>query len=144
MPKIVKHPAVTQNFENKIANISKGKEAPFENIERTKNKAFNKFMDKADALFYDSNAREELIKETFLFNKALRENPEYINLSKEISKMRPKTSSQIEEYREKTNKLLEFTKKSGAKTLHENMKLAFDSMIELVQNNHGKNLDTNI
>ena len=138
------HPAVKQNLEKKIIDIGEGKQAPYKDVKRTKNKVFNNFIDKADAMFNDDKIKKDIEKETFLFNKALQENPEYIDLSKEISKMRPKTSSQIEEYREKTNKLLEFTKKSGAKTLHENMKLIFDSMIELAQNNHGKNLDTNI
>lgn len=138
MAKIIEHPVVAQ----KITNILNGKEAPFKYVERTQNKAFNKFMDKADNLFNNSEEQQELIKDTFLFNKALKENPEFIDLSKEISEMKPKTSAQIADYREKTDKLLKFTKESGAHTLHDNMKIAFDLMLDMAENGTVSKIDT--
>jgi len=100
MAKIIQHPSVNQYLENKIINIAKNKEAPFKDVDRTKNDIFNKFMDKADEMFKTDKAKD-LEKETFLFHKALKENPEYIELSKQIGKMVPKTTAQVAEYREK-------------------------------------------
>ena len=129
----ISHPAVKQNLEKKIINIGEGKEAPFKDVKRTKNKAFNNFMDKADAMFNNDKAKKDLEKETFLFQRALEKNPEFIELSKQIGEMKPKTTAQIAEYREKTNKLLEFTKQIGAHTLHDNMKISFDLMLDMAE-----------
>lgn len=142
MAKIIKHPEVIQYLERKITNISNGIEAPFENVERTQNKAFNKFMDKADNLFNNHEEQQKIIKETFLLNKALQENPEYMDLSKQINEMQPKTLAQIEDYREKTNKLLKFIKESGANTMHDNMKIAFDLMLDIAEKGNHSKIDT--
>ena len=99
-------------------------------------------MDKADAMFNNDIAKKYLEQETFLFQKALEKNPEFIELSKQISKMKPKTTAQIAEYREKTNKLLEFTKQIGAHTMHDNMKVAFDIMLDTAEKGTLFKIDT--
>lgn len=141
MAKIILHPAVQKNLEKRIINIAEGKEAPFKNVERTKNKAFNSFMNRADEMFNSDNAKD-LEKEALLFQSALEKNPEFVELSKQIGEMRPKTTNQIAEYREKTNRLLEFTKKIGANTLHENMKITFDLMLDMAEKGTLFKIDT--
>ena len=108
----------------------------------TKNKAFNDFMDKADAMFNNNKAQKDLEKETILFQKALEKNPEFIELSIQIGEMKPKTTAQIAEYREKTNKLLEFTKQIGVHTLHDNMKMTFDLMLDMAEKGTLFKIDT--
>ena len=56
--------------------------------------------------------------------------------------MRPKTTTQIAEYREKTNKLLAFTKQIGANTLHDNMKISFDLMLNMAEKGTLFKIDT--
>lgn len=143
MAKILSHPAVREYVEKRVINIAEGKEAPFKNIPRTKNKAFNSFMDRVDSMSNPFSANI-LEKETLLFQTALEKNPEIVKLAKQIGEMKPKTTTQIAEYREKTNKLLEFTKEIGAHTLHENMKITFDLMLDMAEKGTLFKIDTKI
>ena len=58
MAKIIIHPAVQQGLKTRIINIAEGNEAAFKCVERTKNKVFNKFMDKADKMFSGDKAKD--------------------------------------------------------------------------------------
>lgn len=132
------HPAT---IEKKINDIAKGKIAPFQGIKRSTGKAFNKFMNRADNL---SSYQKKIEAETFLLNKALKEHPEMVNLAQEISTRIPRTNIEIEQYKTDTKKLLAIAKESGAVTLHDNMKIVFDVMIEQAENGKLFNFNLNI
>lgn len=132
------HPA---SIEKKINDIAAGKAAPFEGVKRGAGKAFDKFMDRADNL---SSYQKKIEAETFLFNKALKEHPEMVNLAQEISTRMPRTNIEIEQYKKDTQKLLAIAKESGAATLHDNMKIVFDVMIEEAEKGKLFNFDLNI
>lgn len=132
------HPAT---IEKKINDIASGKAAPFEGIKRDAGKTFNKFMNRADNL---SSYQKKIEAETFLLNKALKEHPEMVNLAQEISTRTPRTNIEIEQYKTDTKKLLDIAKESGAVTLHDNMKIAFDVMIEQAEKGKLFNFNLNI
>ena len=133
--KIQKHCITLRDkFREQKINIRK-ENAPFAHIPRGENKAFDTFMDRADSL---GNTEKGLLKETKLFNKALLKDKKLLLLSEKINDV-PKTKQQIAEYKEITGKLLNVAEKCGAVHLRQNMKIAFDLMLE-----NSKHLDLRI
>ncbi len=92
-------------------------------------------MDQADSL---SNTEKQLLEETELFNKTLLKDKKLLSLSEKINDV-PRTKQQILQYKEITGKLLNVAEKCGAVHLRQNMKIAFDLMLE-----NSKHLDLRI
>lgn len=135
--KLIEHPATIaikeQTNKELYTYFSKCEDgicAPFENVQRGENQAFDAFMDKADSLRFSQKTLE---KEAELFNKELMKNEKLIFLSQKLKHI-PTTADEIKEFKSISNKLLELAKKCGAVNLHETMKITFDLMFENAKN----------
>ncbi len=131
--KIQKYPvSLKQRF---IERRIQKKAAPFAHIERGGNKAFDSFMNQADSL---ASIEKQILKETELFNKAILKDKKLLSLSEKVNNV-PRTPQQIAEYKEISGRLLNVAEKCGAVHLHQNMKIAFNLMLE-----NSKNLNIRI
>ncbi len=133
--KIIKHPVTLKDkFTERKLKIQK-ENSPFAHVQRGENEVFDLFMDQADSL---SNTEKQLLEETELFNKTLLKDKKLLSLSEKINDV-PRTKQQILQYKEITGKLLNVAEKCGAVHLRQNMKIAFDLMLE-----NSKHLDLRI
>ncbi len=133
--KIQRHPvSLKDKFIERKLKIQK-EHSPFAHVQRGENEAFDLFMDQADSL---SETEKQILKETELFNKALLKDKKLLSLSAKINDI-PRTPKQIAEYKNISNKLLNIAQKCGAIHLRQNMKIAFDLMLE-----NSKHLDLRI
>ena len=133
--KIIKHPVTLKDkFTERKLKIQK-ENSTFAHVQRGENEVFDLFMDQADSL---SNTEKQLLEETELFNKTLLKDKKLLSLSEKINDV-PRTKQQILQYKEITGKLLNVAEKCGAVHLRQNMKIAFDLMLE-----NSKHLDLRI
>lgn len=132
MVKIINHPAsdaIIEKHLEKMLNSDKISVPPFMYCKRDGG-IFDKFMDKADTLLFSQEAIEQEAK---VFNNELIKNSKLVFQFQKLSKV-PANAEEIQEYKKLSSEVLKIAKNCGAVNIAENMKIAFNLMLEMAKN----------